>query len=47
MIRLVVRLIAMGAMVFLGGVIYIRYVYGCSWQESFAIADQFVADLLG
>jgi hypothetical protein len=47
MIRLVLRLIAMGAMVFLGGVIYIRYVYGCSWQESFAIADQFVADLLG
>ena len=46
MIRLIFRLIALGAMIFLGGVVYIRYAYGCSWQESFAIADQFVSDLL-
>ena len=45
--RLVLRLIALGAMVFLGGVVYIRYIYGCSWKESFEIADQFVADLVG
>ncbi len=31
----------------LGGVAFIRYTYGCSWQESFDIADQFVNDLLG
>ena len=31
----------------LGGVAFIRYVYGCSWAESFDIADQFVEDLLG
>ena len=31
----------------LGGVAFIRYVYGCSWRESFDIADQFVEDVLG
>ncbi len=30
-----------------GGLLYIRRVYGCSWQESLGIADQFLADLLG
>jgi hypothetical protein len=30
-----------------GGVAFIRYVYGCSWRESFDIADQFLEDVLG
>ena len=43
--RLVVRLFLLALMVFLGGVVFIRYTYNCSWKESFAIADQFVSDL--
>ena len=31
----------------LGGVVFIRYTYDCSWKESFDIADEFVNDLLG
>ena len=31
----------------LGGVAFIRYAYGCSWRESFDIADQFLEDVLG
>lgn len=31
----------------LGGVAFIRYVYGCSWRDSFDIADQFLEDVLG
>ncbi|MGA1197226.1 MAG: hypothetical protein ACO36I_12105 [Candidatus Latescibacterota bacterium] len=33
--------------VILGGVLFIRYTYDCSWKESFDIADEFVNDLLG
>ena len=31
----------------LGGVAFIRYIYGTSWGEAFEIADQFAEDLLG
>ncbi len=34
-------------LVILGGVVFIRYTYDCSWRDSFDIADQFVDDLLG
>lgn len=43
--RLVVRLFLLALLVFMGGVVFIRYTYKCSWKESFAIADQFVSDL--
>ena len=45
--RFIIRLMMLSLMVFLGGVVFIRYTYGCSWKESFEIADQFVADLIG
>ena len=45
--KLIIRLMMLALMVFLGGVVFIRYTYGCSWKESFEIADQFVADLIG
>ncbi len=45
--RLVFRLFLLALLVFLGGVVYIRFTYNCSWKESFAIADQFVSDLTG
>lgn len=45
LMRLVVRLFLLALLVFMGGVVFIRYTYKCSWKESFAIADQFVSDL--
>ena len=47
LMRLVFRLFLLALLVFLGGVVYIRFTYNCSWKESFAIADQFVSDLTG
>ena len=44
--RILFRLMFLVAMIFLGGVIFIRYAYGCSWKESFEITDQFVSDLM-
>lgn len=41
------RLGAMLAIVFGGGVVVIKLLYGVSWSESLEIADQFVEDLLG
>ena len=41
------RLVFLAIIVLLGGVVFIRYTYGCSWKESFQIADGFVEDLLG
>ena len=46
MFRLIFRLVVLSVIVFGGGVVFIRYTYGCSWKESFAIADQFVSDLV-
>ena len=45
--KLLFKLAFLTVMVILGGVALIRYTYGCSWRESFDIADQFVSDLLG
>jgi hypothetical protein len=47
MFRMIFRLVFLAVMVFVGGVVFIRYTYGCSWKESLEIADQFVTDLLG
>ena len=41
------RSFAMVSVVFGGGVVLIKLVYGVSWSESLEIADQFVEDLLG
>ncbi len=40
------KLSLLALLVIAGGIFYIRHRYGCSWGESFEIADQFVADLL-
>ncbi len=45
--RLMIRLVLLMALFLLGGVVFIRYTYGCSWKESFGIANQFVSDLVG
>jgi hypothetical protein len=45
--RLMIRLALLTALFLLGGVVFIRYTYGCSWKESFGIANQFVSDLVG
>ena len=45
--KLLLRLAILAVVMILGGVAFIRYTYGCSWRESFDIADQFVEDLLG
>jgi len=40
------RIFALLAVVFGGGVVLIKLLYGVSWAESLEIADQFVEDLL-
>ena len=45
--KLLFKLALFAILMILGGVAFIRYTYGCSWKESFDIADQFVNDLLG
>ena len=45
--KMLFKLMLMLMFCILGGVVFIRYVYGCSWRESFDIADQFVEDVLG
>jgi hypothetical protein len=45
--KMLFKLMLMLIFCILGGVAFIRYVYGCSWRESFDIADQFVEDVLG
>ena len=44
--RGLLRLAAMMAVVFCGGVVVIRLLYDVSWSEAVEIADQFVEDLL-
>ncbi len=44
--RLIFRLALFTMICILGGVAFIRYVYGTTWAEAFDIADQFVDDLL-
>ena len=45
--KLLFKLAFLTVLTIVGGVAFIRYTYGCSWRESFDIADQFVNDLLG
>ncbi len=40
------RLFMLLCVLFGGGVVLIRVLYGVSWRESLDIADQFIADLL-
>ncbi len=42
-----IRLFALLALLFGGGVLFIKLLYGASWSESLEIADQFIEDLLG
>jgi hypothetical protein len=44
--KALLRFVLLGVIVLLGGVIFIRYAHGCSWKESFQIADQFLEDLI-
>ena len=41
------RLIMVVMLMALGGLVLIRILYRCSWRESFEIADQLIADLIG
>ena len=41
------RLFALLALLFGGGLLLIKLLYGASWSESLEIADQFIEDLLG
>lgn len=45
--RFLLKLSFLTLLIVAGGILYIRYTYGCSWAESLEIADQFVTDLLG
>lgn len=45
--RALVRLFVLAAAVFGGGVVLIKLLYGVTWSESVAIADQFVEDVVG
>ena len=42
-----IRLLALVALLFGGGLLLIKLLYGASWSESLEIADQFIEDLLG
>ena len=44
--RAFLRLFAMLTVLFGGGVVVIKLLYGVSWSESLEIADQFLEDLL-
>lgn len=44
--RFLLKLLLLTVLVVVGGLLYIRRLYGCTWGESVEIADQFVADLL-
>ena len=46
MMRALLRLAALAAVMFCGGVVVIRLLYDVSWGEAVEIADQFVEDLL-
>jgi uncharacterized membrane protein len=45
--RALLRLFVLAAVVFGGGVVLIKLLYGVSWSEAVEIADQFVEDALG
>lgn len=39
------RLLSLVGMAAIAFIVFIKYYYGCSWRESFEVADQFVTDL--
>mgnify|MGYP001171724717 CR=1 FL=1 len=45
--KVLLRLALLTILTVFGAVAFIRYTYGCSWKESFDVADRFVEDLLG
>ena len=45
--KILLRLISFALLVMLGGVVLIKVFGGRTWRESFEIADQFIAELLG
>jgi hypothetical protein len=45
--RALLRLFVLGAVIFGGGVVLIKLLYGVCWGEAVEIADQFVEDALG
>ena len=45
--KILFKLALFAILTILGGVAFIRYTYGCSWRESFDIADEFMNDVLG
>ena len=44
--RSLIRLFMLACVLFGGGVVLIRVLYGVTWRESLEIADQFIEDLL-
>ena len=44
--RALLRLFVLGTVIFGGGVVLIKLLYGVRWGEALEIADQFVGDLL-
>ena len=45
--RALLRLFVLGTVIFGGGVVLIKLLYGVPWGEALEIADQFVEDALG
>jgi hypothetical protein len=45
--RALLRLFVLGTVIFGGGVVLIKLLYGVTWAEAVEIADQFVEDALG
>ncbi len=45
--KLLFKLAVMILLINAAGVVFIRFIYDCSWRESIDIADEFVNDLLG
>lgn len=45
--KILLRLVCFALLVMLGGLVLIKVLGGRTWRESFQIADQFIAELLG
>lgn len=43
--RFLLRLLSLVGIAAIAFIVFIKYYYGCSWRESFEVADQFVTDL--
>lgn len=44
--KTLLRLMVLMAVIFGGGVVLVKILYGVSWREAVGIADQFVEDIL-